>query len=133
MKVQGACHCGAITYDAEVDPAGAAICHCTDCQVLTGTGYRATVPAVHDSFALRSGHPTIYVKTAESGTQRAHAFCPSCGSPIYSTSLSGPRTYSLRVGGLRQRAELAPARQVWCRSALPWAMNLTGVPQVARQ
>lgn len=133
MKVEGACHCGAIAYEAEVDPARTAICHCTDCQVLTGSSYRATVQAMPESFALRSGRPTIYVKTADSGTQRAHAFCPTCGAPIYSASLSGPQTYSLRVGGLRQRAELAPVRQVWCRSAQPWAMNLTGVPQVDRQ
>ncbi len=32
MKVDGACFCGHITYQAEVDEARVAICHCTDCQ-----------------------------------------------------------------------------------------------------
>ena len=31
MKVDGACHCGSIRYEAEVDPAKVIICHCTDC------------------------------------------------------------------------------------------------------
>ena len=40
MKVDGQCHCGAIAYKAEIDPAKSQVCHCTDCQVLTGTVYR---------------------------------------------------------------------------------------------
>ena len=32
MKIDGGCHCGAITYEAEVDPEKTSICHCTDCQ-----------------------------------------------------------------------------------------------------
>ena len=34
-KVQGRCHCGAISYEAEVEPCTAYICHCQDCQMLT--------------------------------------------------------------------------------------------------
>ena len=33
MKIDGGCHCGYITYEAEADPANAMICHCTDCQI----------------------------------------------------------------------------------------------------
>jgi len=41
--------------------------------------------------------------------------------------------YSLRVGTIRQRAELGePAKQIWCRSALPWAV-LDGVQNTERQ
>jgi hypothetical protein len=43
MHIDGACQCGKITYAAEVDPQDVAICHCTDCQRLTGTAYRVTV------------------------------------------------------------------------------------------
>ncbi|MEM7636825.1 MAG: GFA family protein, partial [Pseudomonadota bacterium] len=32
MKVDGRCLCGSVTFEAHVDPATAAICHCTDCQ-----------------------------------------------------------------------------------------------------
>jgi hypothetical protein len=45
-----------------------------------------------------------------------------------------PSTYGLRVGGIDQRAQLAPpARQIWCRSALPWSMDLTGIERIERQ
>ena len=133
MKVDGRCHCGQITYDAIVDPEKVGLCHCTDCQMLTGSAYRATVPAPRETFVLRSGQPKTYVKTADSGTKRVHAFCPDCGTPIYSAAIADPPTFSLRVGCLRQRAELRPTRQQWCRSALPWSMNLQGVRRLEEQ
>ena len=132
MNVSGRCHCGAISYEAIVDPAAVGLCHCTDCQTLTGSAYRATVPAAAETFTLRGPAPKIYVKTAESGARRAHAFCPECGSPVYSAAPESPQTYSLRVGCLAQRSELRPGRQIWCRSALPWAMNLEDVAQVEK-
>ena len=133
MRVNGRCHCGNISYEAEIDPAKVTMCHCTDCQMLTGTAYRANVPAPKETFVLRGGQPKIYVKTAESGTRRAHAFCPECGTPIYSAAISDPPFYSLRVGCLAQRYELRPRKQIWCKSALPWSMNLAGIEQVSRQ
>jgi hypothetical protein len=133
MKVQGRCHCGEISYEAVVDPGRVGICHCTDCQTLTDSAYRVTVRVSADQFVLRTGQPKLYVKTADSGTRRAHAFCPTCGAPVYSAAVSDPETYSLRVGCLEQRAELPPRVQQWCRSALPWAMDLTGIPRLERQ
>jgi hypothetical protein len=133
MKIEGRCHCGEITYEAVVKNGGVSICHCSDCQMLTGSAFRTTVPAARESFVLRSGQPKIYVKTADSGTKRAHAFCPNCGSPVYSAAVSDPQFYSLRVGCLRERAELPPVRQQWCQSALPWAMNLQSIQQLQRQ
>jgi hypothetical protein len=121
MKIEGGCHCGFITYEAEVDPEKASICHCTDCQQLTGSAFRTSVPAADGNFWLISGEPAIYVKTAESGRQRVQAFCPRCGSPIYATAPGdGPKTYNLRTGTARQRDQLAPKRQIWCRSQQRW-------------
>src|SRR5579883_3197599 len=71
MRIEGGCHCGAIAFAAAVDPDNVRICHCTDCQTLTGSAYRANVPALAGTFVLRRGAPKIYVKTAESGTRRA--------------------------------------------------------------
>ena len=130
MKVDGGCHCGYITYEAEVDPGAVTICHCTDCQTLTGSAYRVNVQTTPSTFRLLTGQPKIYVKTAESGTKRAHGFCPECGTPIYSTApVPNPERYGLRVGNIRQKAQLPPKRRGWCRSALPWSQNIESLPQ----
>ncbi len=128
MKINGSCHCGNITYKAEIDPADVGICHCTDCQTLTGTAFRVTVPASEQNFRITSGTPKIYVKTAESGRDRAQAFCADCGTPLYATSVDdGPKIYGIRTGTARQRAELVPRCQVWHRSALPWLPEIASI------
>ena len=133
MKVNGQCQCGAIRYEAEVDPAKVSACHCTDCQQFSGAPYRVAVPATRENFKLISGTPKIYVKTAESGNKRAQGFCANCGSAIYASAVTDPQMYSLRVGALDQRAQLPPQRQIWCRSANEWAANLENVPKIERQ
>ena len=133
MKVEGACHCGAIAYSAEVDPEMATICHCTDCQRFSGAPYRASVPAKVEDFRLLSGAPKIYVKTADSGRRRAQAFCGECGAPIYAAAAENPIVLNLRLGAIRQRSEIPPRRQIWCSSALPWAFDIKALPSLPRE
>lgn len=129
MKIDGGCHCGAIAYEAEIDPAMVGICHCRDCQMLSGTAFRVSVFATEEQFRLTRGTPRIYVKTAESGNKRAQAFCGECGSPIYATSVDdGPKAYGIRLGTARQFHELPPARQIWHRSVVPWLPEMDGLP-----
>ena len=83
MRLNGRCHCGYLSFEAEADPAQVAICHCTDCQTSTGSAFRVNIPAPAASFKMLSGQPTAYVKTtAESGNPRVQAFCPKCGTPM---------------------------------------------------
>jgi hypothetical protein len=133
VRVDGQCHCGAVVYSAEVDPESASVCHCTDCQRLSGSPFRASVPAKVESFHLLNGQPKIYVKTAESGARRAQAFCDQCGSPIYASDAEKPSVLNLRLGAIRQRAAISPNRQIWCSSALPWALDIRDLPSSPRQ
>ena len=59
MKIDGSCHCGAIAYEAEIDPETVGICHCADCQQLTGTAFRVSVFAPEDKFRLTRGTPKV--------------------------------------------------------------------------
>ncbi len=127
MKIDGSCHCGAICYEADINPKSVGICHCTDCQIFSGSAFRITAPVPREQFRLLQGTPRIYIKTAESGNQRAQAFCADCGTALYATSVSDPKVYGVRVSTSRQRAQLPPHRQIWCRSALPWVNDLAGI------
>jgi hypothetical protein len=131
MRIDGSCACGTITLEGEADPADVSICHCTDCQTGTGSAFRVSVLVRGASFKM-TGQPTSYLKlTADSGKPRIQAFCPRCGSPIYSTTPGDGQqdAYRVRVGILRQRREFVPKRQNWFRSALPW---IDGVGAVAK-
>jgi hypothetical protein len=135
MKVEGACQCGSITIAGEVDPERVTICHCTDCQTGTGSAFRVSVPVSGRALKM-TGQPAIYVKTtAENGNPRAQAFCPKCGTPIYSTTPgNGPQeSYMVRVGILQQRDRLTPRRQIWFRSAQSWITGVAGLPKDEKQ
>ena len=134
MKIEGGCHCGKIRYEAEVDPAKVVICHCTDCQSLSGSAFRTVVPTNEGTFRLLSGAPKVYVKTGESGNKREQTFCADCGTPIYSAPLSqGPKVVGLRVGTVRQRNQLVPQDQFWCRSLQPWLQSLPTIRRREKQ
>ena len=135
MKIDGACQCGFITIEGDADPEKVAICHCTDCQTSTGTAFRVSIPVAGETFKM-TGQPTTYLKTtADSGKPRLQAFCPRCGSPIYSTTPGEgvQPSYTVRVGLLRQRDRLPPKRQIWWRSHRPWVTALDGVPKNEKQ
>lgn len=134
MKVDGGCHCGHIRYEAEVDPDKVVICHCTDCQALSGSAFRTVVPTNEGTFKLLSGEPKVYVKTGESGNKRLQTFCPDCGSPIYSGPVGdGPKVVGLRVGTIRQREQLIPRDQYWFRSAQGWLADLLRIDKREKQ
>jgi hypothetical protein len=129
MKVHGSCHCRQITYEAEIDPARVGACNCTDCQMMTGSAFRVSVVVPAERFHLASGKPTTYVKTADSGTRRRHGFCGNCGTPVYAAAdVDAPPFYTLRIGCLAEKRELAPKGQIWKKSALPWVGTVAGLP-----
>jgi hypothetical protein len=132
VRIDGGCHCGRITYEADIDPEKVGVCHCSDCQKLSGSAFVVYLPVPKGVLRLR-GEPKIYVKTAESGSRRAQAFCPECGSRLYASAEKDPQVFNLRVGTVRQRALLPPKTQLWCRSALPWVMELGSIKQNAKQ
>jgi hypothetical protein len=132
MRVHGHCHCGALSYEADVEPGTVAICHCSDCQTVAGAPYRAMIRPDPATFEL-TGTPRHYVKTADSGSQRVQGFCETCGSHIYAIDPNGGRL-SLRIGMIAERHDLGkPVRQIWGDSALDWAFDLGDVPKAARQ
>jgi hypothetical protein len=129
MKIDGRCHCGAIAYEADIDPAAMTICHCTDCQMLSGSAFRANIACAPGSFRLTRGTPKSYVRIADSGTRRRQGFCATCGTQLYACpDEAEPQIYSLRSGTIAQRAQLKPARQIWLKSKMAWIDDIAAVP-----
>ncbi|MCP4781494.1 MAG: GFA family protein [Hyphomicrobium sp.] len=135
MKIEGACHCGEIKYEAEVSAEKVMVCHCADCQTFSGSAFRVIVWVDESNIKFPSGKPFEYVKIAESGNKRAQGFCRNCGTGLYATSADEKRSrvYGLRVGTTRQRDQLVPKRQIWLRSRQRWLSNLDSLPGTEKQ
>lgn len=125
MKIDGACHCGEIAFEADLDIEKVGICHCTDCQQLSASAFRTIAVVEGETFKLLRGRPKEYVKVGDSGNHRVQAFCQNCGSALYATDVGDrPKEYNIRAGTVRQRDQLIPKFECWHASALPWLPEL---------
>lgn len=127
MHVSGRCHCGAISFTAQIDPTRIVVCHCADCQQFSGAPFRAVVPTPVSQVTV-TGTPKRYIKTAASGNRRAQAFCSECGTHVFATEADEPKVINLRVGCIQERAQLVPTVQIWGQSAMPWLDDLMHRP-----
>ena len=131
MRIEGSCHCGFITYEAKVNPEEVYICHCTDCQSISGSPFRWAVSIPEADFKLLSGQPKTYEKKSDSGNTSHQLFCPECASPLYSTNTNpGPKTFNLRLGTAVQRNLLKPKIQYWHRSVQKWVDDIDKMESV---
>lgn len=133
MNIDGACLCGAIRYEAKIDPTAILVCHCSDCQINGGGAFRWGTLVAKDDFTLLTGTLKFYRKVAASGRKRALAFCGDCGTSLYGTQAEQSLTYSLRLGTARQARELTPSLQIWHGSAYAWTDHLDQVPAMREQ
>ncbi|WP_284776990.1 GFA family protein [Agrobacterium sp. lyk4-40-TYG-31] len=129
MRITGQCQCGHVQFEAETDPGRVGICHCTDCQRLTGSPFRVTVMVERSALKITSHEPKVYRKTADNGRVRNQYFCGECGSPLF-TSGEGDdaKMWGVRWGSINERDALVPKAQIWTRSAVDWLSNIDHLP-----
>ena len=85
MKISGGCFCGAVEYESELgEQSWVGICHCRDCQILSGSAFRTSSIADLETFRFTKGTPKFFDKRAESGLVRRLAFCGECGTHLCS-------------------------------------------------
>jgi hypothetical protein len=138
MIVRGGCFCGAITFQADIDAGRVGVCHCRDCQILSGSAFRMACPAEPASFQFTQGAPKYFEKTADSGKVRRLAFCGDCGTHICSfpgDSAEAGNHVSVRVAACEDFHTLAPVAEIYCDSRVPWLSpidELKQFPQMPR-
>lgn len=127
----GHCLCGAVSYRLSVEPLVTRICWCRDCQRLASNG---TVNALVPTTALDiQGQVSDFVRTADSGNQITHRFCPRCGSQLFAQSSARPQFTVVRVGTLDDPSSVSPAMNIWSGSAPSWACLSSTLDRVERQ
>ena len=131
MRITGGCFCKKIRYTANIDPKTVTICHCTDCQINSGTAYGVLVGVTNEEFILEGGELTYFEKIADSGARRSLAFCSTCGTRIYAKPADGkPGRFGIRVGTVDQRGSLKPRQQAWFNSTLDWVTIITNLKKI---
>lgn len=115
----GGCACGAIRYTATDKADYQLICHCRQCQQISGTGHGAQFSAAADS-TLIEGDITFYDMEADSSGTVSSGFCGQCGSPILKKTTSYPGVYFIHAGSMDDPAEFEPQFVVFDQGKLAW-------------
>lgn len=119
MNCEGGCACGAIRFTIETAPLGTGACHCTNCQKFSGGGpnYVALLPK--GALRVACGTPRLFCDRGDSGGEVQRAFCPDCGTPLWSIPEHAP-FMTVKVGAFDESADLGPGLHVYCVSAPKW-------------
>ena len=104
----GGCACGAIRYDAKSEPIFQNHCQCLDCQSRSGTGHGSYLTFAQRAEVTITGAAATWRTAGDSGTDKVHAFCPTCGSPVYLTFAAMPDLIAVHAASLDDPGRFNP-------------------------
>jgi hypothetical protein len=104
----GGCACGAIRYKVDDEPMVMTDCQCGDCQRRSGTGHGSYLTFPRRATVTLNGQATHWDIAADSGNVKTHAFCPTCGSPVYLTFAAAPDLFTVHAGSLDDPGRYKP-------------------------
>ncbi|WP_230281317.1 GFA family protein [Croceicoccus sp. Ery15] len=92
---KGACHCGSVRFEAEVDLASARRCDCSLCRMRGAVAVSAPL----DRFTLLAGEDALRLYQFNTGAAN-HYFCGNCGIYTHHQRRSNPTQYGVNVACL---------------------------------
>nr|WP_209009257.1 GFA family protein [Pseudovibrio japonicus] len=94
-------------------------CHCDDCRKSSGTGH-CTHTALPKEAVEVTGELTLFDKPADSGNVISRAFCPNCGSAVYSLNSSMSDLIFVRASTIDQPDVIEAQVTVYSSRAPSW-------------
>jgi hypothetical protein len=123
MTHEGGCLCGAVRFKAEGEPLNVRICHCRNCQKMTGGPYFAR--ALFDQRALRVEGETAYYLSSQA---LERVFCKKCGSRLFSRRTNGT-VVGVALAAFDDRNAFQPTEHIWLSAKMDWVRIDDGLKQ----
>ncbi len=120
MAYSGGCRCGACRYQLNYDQLPVSyVCHCLDCQTMTGSAFSLHALVRADRFACE-GELLAWDHANSQGKVTSQKFCAACKTRLYSTNEGRPGTVIVRMGTLDESQKILPAVHVWVKRKQNW-------------
>ena len=117
----GGCLCKSIRYRAHGEPLRAYLCHCTFCQMYTGSAFAEIVWYEKKSVEVTGEGLKTYSHKVDGIDRYFHLhFCAECGTTVTASVDRSPSRCFVMVGTFDDPNWFMPERQIWTRSAQPW-------------
>ncbi len=104
----GGCACGAIRYEAGGEPLAQLHCQCLDCQKRSGTGHSSYLVFPSRTATTVTGTATSWRVAGDSGSEKVHSFCPTCGTPVFLTFEAMPDLIAVHAASLDDPSRFEP-------------------------
>jgi hypothetical protein len=117
--ITGGCLCGALRYRAEGEPGLQGLCHCRNCQRLTGAGHVGWMCFDEKTITVE-GETRAYAATGGSGRPAMRFSCPTCHSIVYGTAEVMPGLINIYAGSLDDTSHFKPQMAIFTRSRPAW-------------
>lgn len=131
-ELTGGCACGAVRYKVTDEPLIVLVCHCTDCQTLSGSAFGLSMVLHKKDIVLSKGNTaTNKFSTSHNRMHRHH--CQQCGTALWFSSPEYADIVAVKPGSLDDTSGLRPVAHVWFRSAQPWLKIADGLPVYQQQ
>ena len=128
MTRTGRCHCGAISYSAEGEPAHHAVCHCDSCTRSTGAYVVGWALFPREAVTV-TGTPVDY--HSSEGTTRQ--FCGTCGTGLfYINEAIFPGQVDLQSATLDDPSALPAQARIQLADAPGWMKGYAELPGFER-
>ncbi|MCE9685016.1 GFA family protein [Shewanella sp. AS16] len=97
MQRHAGCSCGQLTLIAKGEPVRVSVCHCSACQIRTGSAFGVQVRFPLAQVQV-SGVSKGYRRRGDSGGLVDFHFCPDCGATLYFFVDSQPKLIAIPAG-----------------------------------
>jgi len=80
---EGGCACGAVRYRLLEDPLELHVCHCPNCQTVSGSAFVLCMPVHTRSLELLQGEPKLFSFRSPDGLAKRNRRCADCGACLW--------------------------------------------------
>lgn len=117
---KGGCACGAIRYETIGEPIFENHCQCIDCQKRSGTGHGSYLTFPRKADMGITGEASQWSVVGDSGNEKIHAFCPTCGTPVYLTFSELPDLIAVHATSLDDPSQFQPQALTYAIRGQAW-------------
>ena len=121
IPFEGGCMCGEVRYQCSSAPETTYYCHCEDCRRGSGSAFHVGIGVSKDAVKLLKGEPKSFRKVGDAGRGITRAFCPNCGSPLFTYPDVRPHMVMIKAGSVDEPEMFEPDEEIWTDSKVSWA------------